>query len=1150
MKRRLFLIALLWSHFAFGQPTYPKLEASFTVGSLGAINPFDYTVADIRVTVGQPDGTTLSLPAFFDGGTTWRVRHTPTMTGVYTVRGITLNGQTLAVGNLQPGFWQVAGPPTARGFVRVDPAHPTRFMTSDGRSYFPFGHDNAWDINSTRTVASILAKMGGSRENWSRIWMNDWDGKNLDWPITAGAPLGKLNLTVAQKWDGIVAAAEQAGVQFQMTLQHHGQYSSTVDPEWPSNPYNVANGGFLSDATQFFTNATALAYTQRKLRYAVARWGYSPAVMAWELFNEVQFTDAAQAGKWNLVESWHNQMAAFLRAQDAYHHLITSSSDLTEPIWDATDYYTHHDYPNDYISSIRDAPTISGAQPVAPVFGAECGLDFTPHLGETPTAFAGLMAAQSGGEQIWYWDVIDTNSDYIPMRSAADFAARSGLGSHPALAKSQPAILSSQDGPLQISPGGGYNFASQSVFTIGQTVPAGIASLPSYLQGVYHKNMTPNGYTFLVNFPQAGTVSVQVVETASSGSSLTVQLDAQTTNVDFPSASSDTYTNFVLTMNVTPGPHTLVLTNAGLDWLVIGNITLNPYVPIVGAYEVSDPGFAALWLWHRTNIYLPNASAAVSAQATLSGLENGDYTGVWWDPASGGVLSNISFTVAGGADVTLSTPSILRSAALWAGHPPQASVTAPTLTETLGANAPPESLPLTITNSGGLPLAYNLSVTGVSPVVYQAVTSQTVGGPWYAWKDISGTGVDLGTNLAALTGKTAKDEGIAGPMNLGFNFPFFNGGQTPGMFSQIYVSPNGFITFSPFAGDTSAAKTFPSAAAPSNCVAWYWCDMKVAANSHIYAAQDPIAQTFTVQFQGMSPVTGGGALTGQIILKSSGEIVLQYQSIGGQTSVTVGVQNAAANAGLTVATALKTNLAILISPALWLQTAPTAGLIPGGSGAELPISFNTVGLAPGSYSATLNVNTSDANLPAESFPVTLNVSAALPAPVSFLSVSWLTWSQVTINWTNNAGNETGFEIWRATSPGGPYLLAGTAGAGASDFTDYSATSQTAYYYRVVATNAAGAAPASDAVGATTGLAPVDLWRQTNFGRTLNAGSAADGADPDHDGLPNLVEYAFASDPLAASPNPLTAVVTNGQWAVSFRRPHPAPADIHYIIETA
>jgi hypothetical protein len=312
---------------------FPKIDASFTISGL-ATDPFDYTQTDVRVLLTQPDGTTTTLLAFFDGGSTWRVRHTPTMVGVYQVAGVTLNGQSLAVGNLQPASWTVAGIPTSPGYVRVDPANTNRFITSNGRRYFPLGNDVAWWTNNTQ-LPLILSKLGGARENWSRVWMMEfYDSLNLEWPKVGN--FGTYSLPVAQKWDAIVSAAEQSGIFFQMTLHHHGQYSSTngsnVNPQWEQNPYNTLNGGFLTNATQFFTNAQAQALTKRKLRYIVARWGYSPAIMGWELFNEVQFTDAAYANQWTNIAAWHDQMAQFIRSQDIYQHLVTTSSQLDQQI--------------------------------------------------------------------------------------------------------------------------------------------------------------------------------------------------------------------------------------------------------------------------------------------------------------------------------------------------------------------------------------------------------------------------------------------------------------------------------------------------------------------------------------------------------------------------------------------------------------------------------------------------------------------------------------------------------------------------------------------------------------------------------------------------------------------------------------------------
>src|SRR5579864_2958031 len=94
---------------------FAKIEASFNITGL-VTDPFDYTLTDVRVQIVQPDGVTNSFLAFFAGGTTWRVRHTPIMSGVYQVTGVTLNGQAISVSNLQPPTWTVAGTPTSPGY--------------------------------------------------------------------------------------------------------------------------------------------------------------------------------------------------------------------------------------------------------------------------------------------------------------------------------------------------------------------------------------------------------------------------------------------------------------------------------------------------------------------------------------------------------------------------------------------------------------------------------------------------------------------------------------------------------------------------------------------------------------------------------------------------------------------------------------------------------------------------------------------------------------------------------------------------------------------------------------------------------------------------------------------------------------------------
>jgi len=986
---------------ASAQGTYSKIEASFNITNL-ATDPFDYTVTDVRVQILQPDNSTVSLPAFFDGGTTWRVRHAPAMAGTYSVSGVTLNGAPLSASNLQPISWIVAGPPTSAGFIRVDPNNPRRFITGNGKRYFPSGQDVAWDVTDgdvAHDVTNIFWKMGAAHENWSRVWMDHWDGKNLDWPPYGPTlPLGQLNLTVAQKWDAIVEAADQAGIHFQMTLQHHGQYSTTVDPNWPENPYNVSNNigstnGFMTDAVQFFTNATAIALTQRKMRYAVARWGYSTSIMAWELFNEVQYTDAGQTGQWGIIQAWHDQMAPFIRSQDTYQHLITTSSDLTEPIWDDCDYYTHHDYPSDVISGLEDATDITASQPVKPDFGSECATNGVPDIGVDAPIWAGLMNGQSGNEEPWWWDSLDAGNDYIYFRATSDFITLSGLGNQSDLNKSAPLVAGGADGPLIFAPGGGWATASQETFIVGNIAPDGFGSAPSYLQGEYHQSMTPGGYTFAVDYPLSGTFSVQVLQIAASGAGLEILLDGDVlTNISFPSFGNDTSTNFTASIPVPAGSHSININNPGLDWILLGNITLDPYAPTLAAYAVGNASFNATWVWNQTNVFNPNANATVAGTVQVAGLDAGTYAATWWDTFAGVPLTNFAFTVtSSNIPVTVNTPAVLRSAALYVGLPPQATVIAPDLTQTLGTNSPLLTVALGITNGGGLPLGYSLSVTNISPVVYGAINSTQPGGPVFTWKDISSLGQDISASFTALAPpKTAQDEGIAGPIPIGFAFPFFTNS-----FTQLYVSPNGFVTFSPFHGDTSTNTSLPNVSAPLNSIAFFWEDLDIGASSHVYTYIDALNGTFTVEFQNVLFKGTASTVNCQLILKTTGEILMAYQSMSTSNTCTVGAQNGNGTQGTTVAfnhNYLQSNFAVLLTPTPWLRFDGNAGYVAGSEANAVNLSFNPAGLAYGNYTATILVQTTDANQPLFTLPVSLAIT-----PIG-------TWRQTYFGTAQNSGN--------------------------------------------------------------------------------------------------------------------------------------------------
>jgi hypothetical protein len=61
------------------------------------------------------------------------------------------------------------------------------------------------------------------------------------------------------------------------------------------------------------------------------------------------------------------------------------------------------------------------------------------------------------------------------------------------------------------------------------------------------------------------------------------------------------------------------------------------------------------------------------------------------------------------------------------------------------------------------------------------------------------------------------------------------------------------------------------------------------------------------------------------------------------------------------------------------------------------------------------------------------------------------------------------------------------------------------------------------------------WRTAYFGTSSDTGDAADTADPDHDGIPNLLEYATGSYPTLTNGALLSVAITNNHLAVTFNR---------------
>jgi subtilisin family serine protease/regulation of enolase protein 1 (concanavalin A-like superfamily) len=134
----------------------------------------------------------------------------------------------------------------------------------------------------------------------------------------------------------------------------------------------------------------------------------------------------------------------------------------------------------------------------------------------------------------------------------------------------------------------------------------------------------------------------------------------------------------------------------------------------------------------------------------------------------------------------------------------------------------------------------------------------------------------------------------------------------------------------------------------------------------------------------------------------------------------------------------------------------------------------------------------------------LNLAAALgssappppaPAPAAPTALGGSASSATVVNltWTDNANNETGFEIERSTD-NVTFVASGTAAANATSATVTGLTGGTTYRFRIRAVHATAASAYSNIATVATPTAPpppAGSWQNTDIGAVAAAGSAAE-----------------------------------------------------------
>lgn len=661
------LVAMAQAGNLFARPAdsrFAMVEISFRPIEKSA-DPF---AEDFWGWVADKSGHGTWIPAFYDGAATWKLRFSPRTQGDYQVAiYVEKSGvrHRTEVTGLQPATFAVTGAPVRPGVIHLQTENPRAFQWESGEPYYPIGLNLGWDSGAAE-VRPMLEKLAAAGGNWTRIWMCHWDGKNLDWVPGGTNRPGEFDLQVARKWDEIVSEAERLRLAFQLVLQHHGQFSTTVNPNWNENPWNRAKGGFLEKPEDFFASAHARELTRRKYRYLVARYGYSSAILAWELFNEVEFTDAAKTPEGRgAIREWHEEMAAYIRSLDPNHHLITTSAPaLTDPIWAIADFYQQHAYPPDALAGSGgfEIPVNALAKPI---FYGEIGS--TDPSGSTAgdggkilrdVLWGGFFSGAGAGAQYWAWDQVEREQLFPLIQSATEFAHQSGFGEG-GWRRVPASVTTAGRADLVFGPGQRWNSVVDphlKLATDGSGRPEGVAWSATLRP---HRGSGEQAGTdtvsFQVQIDQPSRWEVTVNEVGESGARIELEVDGQMVRFrDWEKSALAEHAKPLpetLGVDLPSGARQLRIRSTGADYFQVASIRLQHYGPELGVRAMTNDLKTVAWIYRESTLgEAPQSGGptAGSGRVTIENLFDGNYRLRWWDTVHARVIREDLGTVKNG----------------------------------------------------------------------------------------------------------------------------------------------------------------------------------------------------------------------------------------------------------------------------------------------------------------------------------------------------------------------------------------------------------------------------------------------------------------------------------------------------------------------
>lgn len=401
----------------------------------------------------------------------WKIRFTPDAVGKWTfvIYAVDRTGTTRLDSYNGKAFSFDCKAKDAEGFIKkANNRYLKREAFLQGKmqehAFFPVGPNIPW--YTTIDYYSFMMPYGiyeyhryidslTGNANYMRVWLTRYQYLSLYGAEHAlrenGKPVvyfdSKLNQKDAAEMDDIVRYASDHGIALMTCFFTIGDFRedseavaksqkhNCMPSGWQYNPYHTVLG--LKRPIQFFSDERAIRVTRNLIRYIVARWGYAPNIMAWELWNEVGnvFKDETLTSKeQQAIVDWHKMMKDWIQRLDPYQHLVTTSLGtvshvkmLAGTVFNELDIVDEHYYDNIQKAQSRGQMTrklyekseaMRELYPQRLYFMGEYGLhsstsgiDYNSRdpkgVDMHSSLWASLFSGSMGPASFWYWQALD-----------------------------------------------------------------------------------------------------------------------------------------------------------------------------------------------------------------------------------------------------------------------------------------------------------------------------------------------------------------------------------------------------------------------------------------------------------------------------------------------------------------------------------------------------------------------------------------------------------------------------------------------------------------------------------------------------------------------------------------------------------------------